>query len=109
MADYQFLVDLVQVAPDDVPAYLDALAEMAVPVMTEAGATLESCRTSSSDLGLEVDVEVVWRVPDFGEWNRLRRDLVLDPRWHAWGDRAKSLRRGGIRRFMRPVELPERS
>jgi hypothetical protein len=105
VADHQFLVDVVQVAPADVPAYLEALAEMAVPVMSEAGATLETCRTTSGDLGLDVDVEVVWRVPDFGEWNRVRRDLVLDPRWHAWGDRAKALRRGGTRRFMRPVDL----
>ena len=109
MTEHQYLVDLVQVAPVDVPAYLEALAEMAVPVMTAAGAALESCRTSSSDLGLDVDIEVVWRVPDFDEWNRVRRDLVLDPRWHEWGERASSLRRGGIRRFMRPVDLALRS
>ncbi len=104
MAD-QYLVYLVQVAPADAPAYLEAVATMAVPVMTEAGATLESCRSTFGDFGLDVDIEVVWRIPDFEGWNRVRRDLVLDPRWHEWGHRAASLRRGGSRRFMRPVEL----
>jgi hypothetical protein len=101
----QFLVDLVQVDPEHVPAYLAGLKELAVPVMTEAGARLESCRTTSGDLGLEVDIEVVWQVPEFDEWNRVRRNLVLDPRWHEWGRRAAGLRRSGIRRFMRAADL----
>lgn len=101
-----YLVDRVQVAPADVPAYLQALSDSAYPVLTGAGLELESCRATAADLGLDVDVEVVWRVESFEAWNEIRRDLVRHPGWRAWARRAEGLRRGGSRRFMFPVDLP---
>ncbi len=100
-----FLVDVVQVAPGDVAAYLRTFEELGLPVMRRAGAVLESCRATADDLGVDVDIEVVWRLPGFVTWNRIRRDLVVDPVWHDWGRRAAALRRGGARRIMRPVTL----
>lgn len=101
-----FIVDTVQVDPERLPAYLAALGETGVPVMTAAGLELESCRATADDLGLEVDVEVVWRVPDFERWNEIRRDLVRSAAWRSWARRAEALRRGGSRRFMHAVTLP---
>jgi hypothetical protein len=95
-----FLVDVVQVDDDRAGAYLRAIEELAVPVMTAAGASLESCRSAGSGLGVEVDIEVVWRVRDFAHWNLIRRNLVLDSRWYTWAQRAAGLRRGGTRRMM---------
>ena len=56
-----FLVDVVQVSERDAEAYLRALDEDGVPVMTAAGAALESCRSTHAGLGTDVDIEVVWR------------------------------------------------
>ncbi len=103
-----FLVDVVQVGERDAEAYLQALDEDGIPVMTAAGATLESCRSTHAGLGTDVDIEVVWRVHDFADWNLIRRNLVLDPRWYVWARRASGLRRGGTRRMMADVSLDQR-
>lgn len=95
-----YLVDVVQVGEHDATAYLRALEEDGVPVMTAAGAALESCRSTYGGLGTDVDIEVVWRFHDLAHWNVIRRNLVLDPRWYAWAQRAASLRHGGTRRIM---------
>jgi hypothetical protein len=100
-----FLVDVVQVEEDDAAVYLRAIEELAVPVMTAAGAALESCRSAGSGLGVDVDIEVVWRIRDFAHWNLVRRNLVLDPRWYTWAQRAAGLRRGGTRRIMTDAPL----
>jgi hypothetical protein len=104
-----FLVDVVQVEEQDAPAYLRALGELAIPVMTAAGASFESCRSTPSGLGVEVDIEVVWRFSDFAHWNLIRKNLVLDPQWYAWAQRAAGLRRGGSRRIMADTPLPARA
>ena len=95
-----FLVDTVHVAEQDAEAYLSAVQEVAVPVMTAAGAVMESCRSTPSGLGIDVDIEVVWRCRDLAHWNLIRRNLVLDPGWYRWARRAGRLRRGGTRRIM---------
>jgi hypothetical protein len=104
-----FLVDLVQVGEHDAAAYLRALDEHGIPVMTAAGAAVESCRSTFAGLGTDVDVEVVWRIHDFAHWNLIRKNLVLDPRWYAWAERASGLRRGGTRRIMANVSPERRS
>lgn len=104
-----FMVDVVQVGEHDAAAYLRALDEDGIPVMTAAGAVLESCRSTFAGLGADVDVEVVWRFRDFAHWNLIRRNLVLDPRWYAWARRAGGLRRGGTRRIMANVSPDRRS
>jgi hypothetical protein len=102
-----YLVDTVQVGEEDAPLYLRTLEEVGIPVMTAAGAALESCRSTHSGLGTDVDIEVVWRIGDLGHWNSIRRNLVLDPGWYRWARRAAGLRRGGTRRIMGDV-LPGR-
>ena len=98
-----FVVDTVQVAPDRMVDYVQLIKQTAVPVMTEAGATFESCRTTSPALGEDVDVQVTWSCRDHVEWNEIRKNLVLDPRWHELARRAAELRAGGTRRFLYPA------
>jgi hypothetical protein len=95
-----FLVDVVQVTDADAETYRRELGERGIAVMTAAGAAFESCRSTLPGLGPVVDIEVVWRLRDLAHWNRVRRNLVLDPAWYAWSRQTTRLRQGGTRRFM---------
>jgi hypothetical protein len=95
-----FIVDRVEVDAEKVGAYLRAVQSQAVPIMERHDAQLESCRTTRDDIGAVAEIEVIWRVSDNVTWNRIRRDLVLDPEWYEWGQVASELRRGGTRLHM---------
>ncbi len=93
------LVDTLEVEPQQVAAYLEVVRTMGMAVMTDAGASFVSCATTSSEIGEHVFVQVVWAVGDHERWNEIRRDLVLDPRFHEYGSTLATLRVGGTRRF----------
>jgi len=97
------LVDTSEVETGLVDRFLSLVRDLAVPVMTDAGAELVSCAAAPPGLGEPVCVEVVWEVADFETWNGIRRALVLDPRWYEYGSAASALRSGGRRRFVVPV------
>jgi hypothetical protein len=99
------LVDTVEVEVDHVDDYLGALRAVGIPVMTEAGASFVSCRTTSRDLGENVCIEIVWGFEDHDRWNEIRKSLVLDARFYEYGQRTAALRTGGKRRFYYPVDL----
>ena len=103
MAAGAYLVDTVQVRPGNVAAYVELVERAGVPVMTGAGAAFVSCWTTSAELGEDVDVQVTWSFRDHPEWNEIRKNLVLDPRWHEFARRTAALRTGGTRRFYYPV------
>jgi len=98
-----YLVDTVQVRPADVASYVGLVEGDGVAVMTGAGAAFMSCWTTSAELGEDVDVQVTWSFGDHTEWNEIRKNLVLDRRWHDFARRAAGLRTGGTRRFYYPV------
>jgi hypothetical protein len=99
------MVDTVEVGPDSVDAYLDALRSLGVPVMTDAGAAFVSCATTPRDCGEPVTVQVVWGFDDYEQWNVIRKHLVLDPRWYEYAGRAAAVRTGGTRRFFAPADV----
>jgi len=96
------LVDTIQVRPADLEAYVALVHDVAVPVMTAAGASFVSCLATSPSLGEDVDVQVTWSFRDHVEWNEIRKNLVLDRAWHGLALRAAALRTGGTRRFYYP-------
>ncbi len=98
-----FLVDTVALSPERVDEYLGVLRSKVLPVMAEAGAALEYCRTTSAELGEPVEVQVAWSFADNRAWNDIRRTLVLDPRYYEYAAQLADLRLGGTRRFHRPV------
>jgi hypothetical protein len=100
-----YLVDTIEVDPGKVEEYLRTVEEFGIPVMTGAGAHFVSCRTTSKELGEPVSIEVVWAFEDHERWNDIRKNLVLDARWYAFGDRIAELRTGGTRRFYYPVSF----
>jgi hypothetical protein len=99
------LVDTVEVEPQHVAAYLEVVRTMGMAVMTDAGAAFVSCATTSSEIGELVFIQVVWEVGDHVRWNEIRRDLVLDPRFHEYGSTLAALRVGGTRRFFTTAPL----
>ncbi len=77
---------------------MQLVRDVAVPMMEEAGASFVSCERAP-ELGDDVDVLAVWACADFVEWNVIRRNLMFDPRYHAYSAELAGLRRGGTRRF----------
>ncbi len=94
-----YLVDTIEVEPQNLARYLEAVEHLGVPVMTDAGASFVSCATTSAEIGESVDVQTVWAFVDHTQWNVIRKNLVLDPRWYEYAHRVAGLRRGGTRRF----------
>jgi hypothetical protein len=99
------MVDTVEVAPAQLASYLDVVHLEGLPVMTDAGALFVSCATTSAEIGGRVDVQVVWSFDDHDQWNVIRRNLVLDPRWYEYAARLATLRIGGTRRFYYPADF----
>ena len=99
------VVDTVEVAPACLDEYLRIVESDGIGVMTDAGARFVACWTTAKDLGEPVRVEVTWEADDHEHWNTVRKNLVLDPRWYAYGDRLAALRSRGTRRFFYPTRL----
>jgi hypothetical protein len=93
------LVDTVEVEPEHVQEYLDVVLNLAMPVMTDAGASFVSCATTSDQIGERVFVQVVWAFEDHVRWDEIRKNMVLDPRFHEYGTVVRALRVDGTRRF----------
>jgi predicted SnoaL-like aldol condensation-catalyzing enzyme len=99
------LVDTVEVEPERVEEYVEVVRALGLAVMTDAGASFVSCATTSSEIGERVWVQVTWSFDDHEHWDVIRKNLVLDPRYHEYGARLSSLRVGGTRRFFTPTAL----
>lgn len=98
-----YLVDTVVVETGRADEYLEVLRQRVVPTMTEAGAALAYCRSTSADVGQPVEIQLAWTFADNVAWNEIRRNLVLDPRYYAYAALLAPLRRSGTRRFYRSL------
>ena len=97
------LVDTIEVEPGHVEEYLHLVETLGMAVMTDAGASFVSCATTSGEIGQPVHVQVVWGVADHEHWDQIRKNMVLDPRYHEYGAAAAALRVDGTRRFFTPT------
>jgi hypothetical protein len=100
-----YVVDTTQVEPANADAFLRIVEAEAVPVMTDAGAGFVSCWATSSELGEEVSIKTIWSFADHVEWNEIRKNMVLDPRWYGYAQKIAQLRTGGTRRFFYPASF----
>lgn len=100
-----YVVDTIEVAPESVASYLVAVERLGVPVMTEAGASFVSCATTAGDLGENVDIQIVWAFDDHDQWNVIRKNMVLDPRWYVYAGQIAALRMSGTRRIYYGVDV----
>ncbi|HVA02608.1 MAG TPA: hypothetical protein VMU64_02575 [Acidimicrobiales bacterium] len=93
------LVDTVEVEPERVEDYLEVIGTPGMAVMGDAGASFVSCATTCDAIGEAVCIEVRWSFDDHVQWDEIRKNLVLDPRYHQYGATVASLRVRGTRRF----------
>jgi len=100
-----YVVDTALMEPANAQEYLRLVETEAVPVMTEAGAGFVSCWSTSAELGEEVSIKTIWSFVDHVEWNVIRKNMVLDPRYYAYSERIAQLRTGGTRRFFYPASF----
>jgi hypothetical protein len=100
-----FVVDTALMEPKSTPEYLRLIETEAVPVMTDAGAGFVSCAQTSAELGEDVSVQTIWSFADHVEWNVIRKNMVLDPRYYAYSEKLAQLRTGGTRRFFYPASF----
>jgi hypothetical protein len=100
-----YVVDTVQLSPANAAEYLRIVETEGVPVMTDAGAGFVSCWATSGELGEEVSIKTIWSFTDHVEWNLIRRNMVLDPRWYEFSVKIARLRTGGTRRFFYPASF----
>jgi hypothetical protein len=100
-----YVVDTALMEPTNVQEYLHLVETEAVSVMTDAGAGFVSCWSTSGELGEEVQVKTIWSFADHVEWNVIRKNMVLDPRYYAYSEKIKPLRTGGTRRFFYPASF----
>jgi hypothetical protein len=97
-----YIVDTVQVDPEQADEYIRAVETMGVPVMTGAGAGFVSCWATARDAGESVSIQTVWSTKDHVEWNEIRKNMVLNPAWYEYAGKISSLWQGGNRRFFYP-------
>ena len=90
-----YVVDTVQMEPGNAQEYLRLVETEAVPVMTDAGAGFVSCWETSGELGEEVSIKTIWSFTDHVEWNVIRKNMVLDPRYYEYSQKIAQLRTGG--------------
>jgi hypothetical protein len=103
--DMAYVVDTAHVEPEDTEAYLRLVETEIVPVMTDAGAGFVSCWSTSAELGEAVSIKTIWSFTDHVEWNDIRKNMVLDPRWYQYSQKIGQLRTGGTRRFFYPASF----
>jgi hypothetical protein len=100
-----YLVDTVEVVPEKADEYLGIVETMGVPVMQEAGARFISCWGTSKELGEAVNIKTIWAFEDHVEWNEIRKNMVLNPRWYEYSARISALWKEGTRRFYYPADF----
>ena len=103
-----YVVDTIEVEPRCLAPYLEVVEHLGVPVMTDAGAAFVSCATTSTEIDEKVEVQIVWGFDDHVQWNVIRKNMVLDPRFYEYADRVATLRAGGTRRFYYPARFSPR-
>jgi hypothetical protein len=94
-----YMIDTIDVEPSGADAYISLVETELRPIMEEAGAVLEYCRRSDDGIGEPVSVQTSWLLSDLSNWNVVRKNLVLDPRWYACAERLRTIRMAGTRRF----------
>jgi hypothetical protein len=98
-----YVIDTIEVEPAPVTQYLEAVRTLGLPVMTEAGAFFVSGATTSSDIGENVAVQIVWGFEDHDDGNLIRRTMVVDRPWYEYGRTIAAPRPSGTRRIYHRV------
>ena len=100
-----FLVESVDVRPDDVDAYIAGFETNYLPGALERGMELVGCWHTPKQIGEDVTVTVIFRLPGWAEWEQIRNGAVGDPGVAAWVALRRDLMVRGSRKFYEPAAL----
>jgi len=100
-----FLVESVDVRPDDVDAYVAAFDTHYLPGALERGMELVGCWHTPKQIGEDVTVTVIFGLPGWAEWEQIRNAAVADPGVAAWVAVRRDLMLRGSRKFYEPAAL----
>jgi hypothetical protein len=98
-----YLVETACVAPENGPAYIEALEKLFRPRAEAAGLELVACWHTPAEIGQDVDVVCILRFADWGTWDEIRRRMVLDPALSEWHAARRRLALRAERRFCEPA------
>ncbi len=96
--------DLI-VSPPDTERYLSWFEQAVLPGARRRGLALVGCWHTPADIGEDVRIVVLWSVRDWGHWDEARRQLMSDPGMPQMVKEARTLRKGGMRKFLLPAKL----
>jgi len=100
-----FLVESVDVRPDDVDAYVRGFETHYLPGALDRGMELVGCWHTPTQIGEDVTVMVIFRLPGWAEWEQIRNAAVADPGVAAWVNVRRDLMLRGSRKFYEPAAL----
>jgi hypothetical protein len=100
-----FLVESVDVRPDDVDAYVAAFETHYLPGALDRGMELVGCWHTPKQIGEDVTVTVIFRLPGWAEWEQMRNRAVGDPGVATWVATRRDLMVRGSRKFYEPAAL----
>jgi hypothetical protein len=100
-----FLVESVDVRPEDVDAYVAGFEAHYLPGALKRGMELAGCWHTPERIGEDVTVTVVFRLPGWAEWEQIRNAAVGDPGVAAWVALRRDLMLRGSRKFYEPAAL----
>jgi len=98
-----FLVESVDVRPDDVDAYVGAFETHYLPGALDRGMELIGCWHTPTQIGEDVTVTVIFRLRGWAEWEQIRNAAVADPGVSAWVAARRDLMLRGTRKFYEPA------
>ena len=100
-----YLVESVDVRPEDVDAYVAGFETHYLPGAVERGMELVGCWHTPTQIGEDVTVTVIFGVPGWAEWEQIRNAAVGDPRVAEWVATRRDLMVRGTRKFYEPAGL----
>ena len=100
-----YLVESVDVRPEDVNAYIDAFETHYLPGALERGMELVGCWHTPTQIGEDVTVTLIFGLPGWAEWEQIRNAAVGDPGVAAWVAARRNLMLRGTRKFYEPAAL----
>ena len=104
-----YLVESVDVRPEDVDRYLEAFERHYLPGAMDRGMALVGCWHTPRHIGEDVTVTVTFRLPGWAEWEPMRNAAVGDPNLPVWVEARRELMIRGSRKFYEPAAFsPDR-
>jgi NIPSNAP len=98
-----YLVESIDVQPDDLDALLDGFERHYLPGARERGMEFVACWHTPTNIGEDVTVTLIFGLEGWAEWEKIRNAAVSDPGVAKWVEVRRSLMLRGRRTFSEPA------